>query len=67
MLLSIFTYPLVIKAQIKTADDIKKLEGNSIKFPDEDDIKIINNTFSGLNAQVLIPNELLYKALNATS
>ena len=57
----------VIKAQLTTADDIKNLKGNSLKFPDEDDMKLINNTFNGLNAQVLIPNQLLNKALDATS
>ena len=57
----------MIKAQITTADDIKNLKGNSLKFPDEDDMKMINNTFNGLNAQVLIPNQLLNKALDATS
>ena len=57
----------MIKAQITTADDIKNLKGNSLKFPNEDDMKLINNTFNGLNAQVLIPNQLLNKALHATS
>ena len=57
----------MIKAQITTVDDIKNLKGNSLKFPDEDDMKQINNTFNGLNAQVLIPNQLLSKALDATS
>ena len=57
----------MIKAQITTANDIKNLEGNPLKFPDENDTKLINDNFNGLKAQVLIPNELLSKALNATS
>ena len=48
-------------------DDIKNLGGSSLQFPDEDDIDQINEDFIGLKAQVSIPNELLYKALNATS
>lgn len=56
---------LVIKAQIKTTDDINK--GDSLKFPDEDDIELINKNFHGLKAQVLIPNKLLHKALDAAS
>ena len=56
---------LVIKAQITTADDI--MDGNSLKFPDEDDINQINDTFNGLNAQILIPNELLHQAFDASS
>ena len=62
-----FTYPLVIKAQITTADNIKNLEGNPLQFPDEDDIDLINENFVGLKAQISIPNKLLYKALNTTS
>ena len=58
---------LVIKAQIATADEIKNFVGNSLKFPDENDAKLINNTFNGLSAQVLIPNQLLNKALEETS
>jgi len=58
---------LVIKAQIATADDVKNFVGNSLKFPDENDTKLINNTFNGLSAQVLIPNQLLNKALEETS
>ena len=57
----------MIKAQITTADDIKNLKGNSLKFPDKDDAKLINNTFNGLSAQIQIPNQLLSKALDATS
>ena len=57
----------MIKAQVATADDIKNLEGNSLKFPNEDDIKLINNNFEGLKAQVVIPNELLIRALDVTS
>ena len=57
----------MIKAQITTADDIKNLKGNSFKFPDKEDIALINNNFNGLEAQVLIPNELLTKALVSTS
>ena len=57
----------VIKAQITTSDDIKNLKGSPLKFPDEDDMKLINNSFNGLNAQVLIPNQLLNKAIDATS
>lgn len=56
---------LVIKAQITTADDI--MEGNSLKFPNEADIEQINDTFNGLNAQILIPNELLHHAFDASS
>ena len=48
-------------------DDIKNLEGSSLRFPDEDDIDQINEDFVGLKAQVSIPSELLHKALNATS
>ena len=58
---------LVIKAQVTTAEEIEKLEGNSLKFPDEDDVNLINSSFNGTNAQILIPNELLHQALNATS
>jgi len=57
----------VIKGQIITADDIKNLEGSSLQFPDEDDIKLIDESFNGLKAQILIPNELLNKALASTS
>ena len=58
---------LVIKAQVTTAEEIEKLGGNSLKFPDEDDVNLINSSFNGTNAQILIPNELLHQALNATS
>ena len=58
---------LVIKAQVTTAEEIEKLEGNSLKFPDEDDVNLINSSFNGTNAQILIPTELLHQALNATS
>ena len=57
----------MIKAQIATADDVRNLAGNSLKFPDENDTKLINNTFNGLSAQILIPNQLLNKALEETS
>lgn len=55
----------MLKAQITTTNDI--LEGNSLKFPDEDDVELINDTFNGFSAQILIPNELLHQALNSTS
>ena len=58
---------LVIKAEIATADVIKKLEGKPLKFPDEDDRAQIEGTFDGLNAQIAIPAELLSEALDATS
>ena len=43
------------------------MEGNSLKFPNEADIEQINDTFNGLNAQILIPNELLHHAFDASS
>ena len=58
---------LVIKGQIITANDIKNLERSSLKFPDEDDIELIDESFNGMKAQILIPNELLNKALSSTS
>ena len=42
------------------------MEGNPFIFPDEDDVDLINNTFNGPEAQILIPNELLHQALDAT-
>ena len=43
------------------------MEGNPFIFPDEDDVNLINDTFNGPNAHILIPNELLHQALDATS
>ena len=43
------------------------MEGNPFIFPDEDDVNLINDTFNGPDAQILIPNELLHEALDATS
>ena len=65
LLTMLYINMLVIKAQITTADDI--MEGNSLKFPDENDIELINGSFNGLNAQILVPNELLRQAFDASS
>ena len=58
---------VVIKAEITTANEIENLGGNPFIFPDEDDVDLINDTFNGPDAQILIPNELLHQALHATS
>ena len=57
----------MIKAQIITANDVKNLQGNSFKFPDKNDIKLIKDNFNGLKAQMLISSKVLNKALNETS
>ena len=58
---------LVIKAEIATADVIEQLDGQPLKFPDDDDREQIEGTFDGLNAQIAIPAELLSEALDASS
>ena len=57
----------MIKAEIATADVIEKLEGEPLRFPDEDDKDQINDTFKGLQAQIAIPAALLTEALGASS
>lgn len=57
----------MIKAEIATVDVIKKLEGEPLRFPDEDDKDQINDTFKGLQAQIAIPAALLTEALGASS
>ena len=57
----------MIKAELATADAIEKLEGRPLRFPDEDDKELIEDNFSGLQAQIAIPAELLTDALEATS
>ena len=59
----------MIKAEIATTEDIENLtaEGKPLQFPDEDDLKKINNSFNGLQTKISIPSQLLKEALNSTS
>lgn len=43
------------------------MEGEPLRFPDEDDKEQIEDNFKGLQAQVAIPAQLLNEALDATS